>query len=304
MFVFTLLRRRGTALRITVGTTVLLLFASPLLAYSFTDFSEPGVACAVAGALLALDGVARGSRSAAFGVGAAVGASVLFRSDSLLLVAPIVAVAFVLLSTSKRADLARCSVGIAPFLVLWAWYNAARFGSLVAGGYAGQPFSHAFWPGVYGLLLSPGRGIFVYVPVLVAAVVVAPRLRGAERVFIAVAIAMVVVRVVFYARWWSWYGGDVWGPRFLLPTLPAFAPAIATAMQRWHRSRLFAMAVGATALVAMVGVLATVEPARNGYVGVRLPFGTAKQVIARGTDPEHVARVDHHLFDWTAFPFG
>ena len=26
--------------------------------------------------------------------------------------------------------------------------------------------------------------------------------------------------VVVYAAWWSWYGGEVWGPRFVLPVIP------------------------------------------------------------------------------------
>jgi hypothetical protein len=146
--------------------------------------------------------------------------------------------------------------------------------------------------------------VLVYVPVLIAAIAIAPRLRGTDRVLLWVAIAMLVLRVVFYARWWSWYGGDVWGPRFMVPVLPVFVPAIATAMQRWQRSVAFGVVVVATVTMSLVGVLLTVEPARNGYVGVQLDPGTAPRVMTQATDPHNVARVDHHLFDWSSFPFG
>jgi hypothetical protein len=303
IFVFATLRRRVPH-RIAIGTTALIVVGSPLLAYAIADFSEPGVACAVAAAVFALDSVGRGARAAAFGAGAAVGAAVLFRTDSLLLVAPAVFVALALLSQSRRADIARFAAGVAPFLALWAWYNAARYGSPLVAGYAHQTFSHALWPGVYGLLLSPGRGILVYAPVLIGAFVVAPRLRGSDRVLVWLAVVMLALRVVFYARWWSWYGGDCWGPRFMLPILPAFAPALACAAQRYQRSRLFAVSVVASVSMAMIGVLLTVEPARNGYLGVHLDRGTAEQVMEQGTDPRNVSRVDHHFFDWSAFPFG
>jgi len=42
-------------------------------------------------------------------------------------------------------------------------------------------------------------------------------------------VVLFVVRLLFYARWWAWYGGNSWGPRFLVPVLPAFAPVIAAA---------------------------------------------------------------------------
>jgi hypothetical protein len=31
---------------------------------------------------------------------------------------------------------------------------------------------------------------------------------------------LVALRVLFFARWWSWDGGVSWGPRFLVPIVP------------------------------------------------------------------------------------
>jgi hypothetical protein len=258
------------------------------------------VACIV----YALDAVSRDSRLAAFGAGAAVGGAVLFRTDSIFTIALPVAVALLVVSAERRRDVLRYGAGAAPFAVIWMAYNLARFGSPISSGYHDQPFNHAFLPGVYGLLLSPGRGIFVYAPVLLAAFAVIPRLRGPDRVVAVLAVALLVARVLTYATWWSWYAGDVWGPRFLIPVLPAFAPALAAALQRWPASRVVGALMVAGAAMAMAGVICTVQPGRNGYVGVTLQPGDARQVIAYATSPAHAAQIDHRLFDWSRFPFG
>ena len=54
-----------------------------------------------------------------------------------------------------------------------AWYNAYRFGSPLASGYQfseGESFITPLWTGLYGLLLSPFRGLFWFSPVLLAAI--------------------------------------------------------------------------------------------------------------------------------------
>jgi hypothetical protein len=302
--VFAMLRRRGCNDRLSSITTLVIVFGTPLLAYALTDFSEPGVALMIACAVYALDAVSRMSRVAAYGAGAAAGGAVLFRTDSLPMVAVPVAIALLVLSSDRWTDARRFAIGAASFAVIWMAYNAARFGSPFASGYHNQPFNHGLLPGVYGLLLSPGRGVFVYVPVLLIAVAVIPKLRGRDRVLALLAVTLLVARLLMYATWWSWYAGDVWGPRFLMPVIPAFAPALASGLERWQRSSVVrALIVGGVAIAA-IGVVCTVRPAANGYVGLPAAPSSARQFIAAAASPAHLARIDHRMFDWTRFPFG
>ena len=172
---------------------------------------------------------------------------------------------------------------MAPFLAIAGWYDAARFGSPLDTGYGGQPFSHPFVQGLYGLMLSPGRGVFIYTPILILAVAVFPKLRGPDRVIASFAFVMLLARAVVYARWWSWWAGDVWGPRFLVPALPAFAPAIAAALERWSRSIWIAVVTILAVWMSFLGVWMTTHPDRNPYLAPPLDFGTAQQVIRQGT---------------------
>ncbi|MEJ2737689.1 MAG: phospholipid carrier-dependent glycosyltransferase, partial [Anaerolineae bacterium] len=56
-------------------------------------------------------------------------------------------------------------------LALTGWYNWLRFGDLLTTGYLPEEsFATPFLQGFYGLLLSPGRGLFWYNPLLFASV--------------------------------------------------------------------------------------------------------------------------------------
>jgi hypothetical protein len=98
-------------------------------------------------------------------VGAAVGASIVTRDDSIVLVAPWLLGGALLLSAPGRriAILTRMAIGGVPFLMLWAWYNSVRFGVPWKAGYGGVlRFNHSFVAGLYGLLISPGKGLLLY----------------------------------------------------------------------------------------------------------------------------------------------
>jgi hypothetical protein len=234
-----------------------------------------------------------------------VGGAILFRTDSLVLIALPLAAALMVLARRKTRAAALFALGAAPSMCIWGWYNVARFGNPLAGGYRYQHFTHPLLRGVYGLTVSPGRGVLVYIPLLIIAFAVIPTQRRTDLTLGVLAIALLGLRVLFYARWWAWYGGSVWGPRFLLPVVPAFAPAIAAALQRWQRRPVWiAPAVLASVAISVTGVWLTPHSEDNPYFlrqpGVR---GSAQQIMAHVTDPAYVRDVDDSLFDWSVFPF-
>jgi hypothetical protein len=90
--------------------------------------------------------------------------------------------------------------------------------------YSGVPgFSYPFVFGVLSILLSFGKGIVFYAPGLLVRPAdtgarLPERLRECYRCWLLFLAGLIVV----YAKWWAWYGGTSWGPRFfLIASLPA-----------------------------------------------------------------------------------
>jgi hypothetical protein len=299
--VIQMLRRRNIHGRGIAITALVCVAGTPMLAYAITDFAEPGVALSVALGVFALDALGRGARFASLGAGAATGLAILFRADSVLLIAAPVVGAVFALGVSRWRDLTLFASGCAPFLAIWGAYNAARFDGPLDAGYHGQPFSHPFTEGVYGLTLSPGRGVFVYAPIVLVAIAITSFLGREHRVLAIFAATLLILRVVFYARWWAWYGGAVWGPRFLLPVLPAFAPLVASWLERHPRSpSVLAAGIGGM-LLAVVGVSTTTNPDRNPYLPREIA-ASGRELVERSTSADYVRSTDRLMFDWTRFP--
>ncbi len=108
-------------------------------------------------------------------------------------------------------------------------YNAVAFGSPAEQGYGPKLFTTPPLTGLYGLLLSPSRGLFVYEPwtiAALAALVLAWRRAGpaAERLR-TLGLAWLVL-LVFYALYVEWWGGRVFGPRFLDDMAPVLIVAL------------------------------------------------------------------------------
>jgi hypothetical protein len=118
------------------------------------------------------------------------------------------------------------SLALALTIGAWCWYNYARYGDPLQFGYTGETFTTPLRVGLFGLLLSPGRGILFYsLPTALALVccgVLALRRATPQplRILGAWGLGLFLVYLVLYARWGSFEGGWCWGPRFLIPFLP------------------------------------------------------------------------------------
>ena len=139
-------------------------------------------------------------------------------------------------------------VGLIPLLV----YNAIAFDNPFEQGYGSKPFATPVLEGLYGLLLSPSRGVLIYTPYLVFATAalalawrrpgqVARRLRGLG--------ITAAATLVLYATYTEWWGGRVFGARFLDDLAPILFAALAWGIgqgllaRRWVR-RAFWIAAG------------------------------------------------------------
>jgi len=162
--------------------------------------------------------------------------TVLARANNLLLLAIFgLYLLFTLASDASRSD-ARASiilralflfgVGAALAGVIFLWYNWARSGNPFQTGYDLSIFSPNILLGLYKLLFSPLRGLFIYSPILILAVPGWFKLRKhhpAEAWLIA---GLVGATVLLFSAWSSGEGLS-WGSRFLVPIIPFLVIALA-----------------------------------------------------------------------------
>jgi len=133
-----------------------------------------------------------------------------------------------------------------PFVT--AYEGNAGFRTLMP--YSGQPgFSYPFFFGLLSTTLSFGKGILFFAPGLLLRIGKDDRdVQSELRAFWGYSTWFLAGLVVVYAKWWSWYGGWFWGPRFfLMASLPA-SLAIAVELRRLP-------ALGAPVLGALFAVL-------------------------------------------------
>jgi hypothetical protein len=137
--------------------------------------------------------------------------------------------------SSIRTTIVPFAAPIVIILVLIALYNTLRFGSPFDSGYHfadGEGFTRPIPLGIYGLLISPYRGLFWYNPVLLLALPGWLMLRRAMPRLAWLLLALTLIQLIAFAGWWSWHGGIVWGPRFLIPATPLIALMLAPLIER------------------------------------------------------------------------
>jgi hypothetical protein len=299
----------GATAREGAVTSVLVGLGTLLLPYAVTGLSEPAVGLAVALGLAALAMVHRQPALGGASAGFAAGLAVLMRADSLLLVAPFLALGVWLLGRPRRVALPAFAAGAAPWTVAFAAYNVLRFGAPWRLGYGGlTTFDHPLLTGLYGLTLSPVAGILWYAPlVAVAALGVRSAWRRLPGLTV-VALALFLVRLPFYGTFWAWTGGTVWGPRYLAPAMPVLALGVLEVVRAFPRlPATLRVAVPAIAAVSLLVQIpgALIDPRSTPLLGAtaHIVAGVSSaQHQTYSARPDVVAAFDVYYLDWRYFP--
>lgn len=126
--------------------------------------------------------------------------------------------------------LAGAAIGIVPLLV----FNWLAYGSPFEQGYGAKPFDTNPLEGAAGLLFSPSRGLFVYEPwaLLGLGGLAMARLAKGSRIAERLG-TMTLVWILFlivYSTYAEWWGGRVFGPRFLDDLAPVLIVGLAFGM--------------------------------------------------------------------------
>ena len=127
--------------------------------------------------------------------------------------------------------------------------------------FSGRPgFSYPALFGVLAILFSLGKGLVFFAPGMFLPV--RDRLasfRGLARTRV-LWLVLVAGMIAVYSRWWAWYGGEFYGPRFFLVASFPASLAIATRLRPGERSlTAVAVTVGALALSLWVGVTSAMD---------------------------------------------
>jgi hypothetical protein len=163
--------------------------------------------------------------------------AVISRPTDLLLAVPLGL--YVLVHYPKQVG--RLLVFALPPVAFQLWYNVTYQGDLFwtqVRLFQGEHWTSRFWEALPGLLFSPTRGLFVYSPIFLFSLVtlVMAWRRGGDPLLRAVSVGALAV-VLLYSRWWPWWGGHTFGPRYLADLTPSLALALYPLRDGLNRSR-------------------------------------------------------------------
>ncbi len=190
-----------------------------------------------------------------------------------------------------------------------AYFNFVRYGSLGETGYTQEILFKAPWIGGFGLLFSPGNGLFLYAPfMLLLFFGLRPAWRRLPHAYFLLIAAICLFYWLFYGSWFAWGGTWGWGPRFFLPTLPLLMLFVAEPLE-WltttgHNQRTpytfyvlrftFRLSSRLIRVLAWLGIAMLVFLSLTvNFLGIAVDFN------------EHFLRLgrnDNFVFNWAAFP--
>lgn len=189
--------------------------------------------------------------------GTAMGLCVFTRYDGILYF-PIVALYPAVLRWCENVrgkivkDWLALGVSFLPWgLIILVW-NMARFGldKPWETGLHEATFGEPFWSGFTGLMVSPGKGLIWYLPLVFLLPWAFPRFARLHRSLAWLFIALIVVPVLFYSNVLYWHGDPAWGPRYLYTAVPYLILPVGVLIERWHAERRWLHA----ALIVLVAI--------------------------------------------------
>jgi len=275
---FQLLLALGATPSRAVGTVLLLIFATPIWPYSGFGFNQPLMALFLWAAVLgAIAGPAR--RSTLILSGLCAGLAILTRHESSVAAAVLAAYVAVRADRQRIRVVAWYGAGLLPMIAVWCAVNWVRFGSPIESGYFRDPivgFGQSMLTGGAGLLFSPYSSVFLYAPIVLLSGAGLLALWRRDRLAAMLFAVLFVTCFAVYASLGNWMGGRSYGPRYLVPLMPALVLPLAfwspAPGMRWVAAAIIAISLA----VQVPGVLVD-------YAKVRVDRAVAGETVAQDT---------------------
>jgi len=273
----------GFALMVSLGaeplraadTAILLVVATPLWPYSGFGFNQPLAGLFLWSAVLCAVRARQAGLAAAAASGVLLGLAALTRHE-MFLAAPLL-LAYIAVSANPRA-VAAFVAGLTPMAASWGAYNWIRFGSVFESGYLrdqtpglGSPIAD----GAAGLLFSSYSSLFVYCPIVFVSMLGFAALWRRDRATALLFASLFAAFFALYASLANWMAGRSYGPRYLVPVLPALVLPLAWWRPSSRAARLVTPAIVALSIaVQLPGVLVD-------YSKVRVRLARAGETVAQ-----------------------
>ncbi len=190
----------------------------------------------------------------------------------------------------------RVKLGLAICIPVLVWlvaigvYNWARFGSPTNFGYSESALTLSMPLNVLGLLFSPGKGLIFYSPLVILGALGIPRLWRQDR-SLAAALLALILTLTCVAGASTYWGDEVWGPRYIVPAAWALLVPIAWWADSRVRRRVLMGVATVACFVQLVGVsvqYAQYIPVVQKLTGVDIygtRYGINRERIPYGDDP-------------------
>jgi hypothetical protein len=133
------------------------------------------------------------------------------------------------------------AAALAPFAVWQLWYNHLRTGNpllspVQSGQYEANELNQDLVYGLAGFLVSPGKSVFVYAPLLFLSVAFFPRFWQQNRPAASFILVVTLAWFLLHAKIPASFGWG-WGPRYFVTLLPMMLlPALVNVPALWQRT--------------------------------------------------------------------
>ena len=271
--------RLNFSLRLSLALGAAYALGSMALPYTGTYFSEPLIALTILLAAYALhrvkvdrvDLIERGDRIDVgrwlLISGSALAIAIFTRERSAIMFPAFVLYAMPIIRRVWRHWL----IWLLPMMIiglLIGWMNWTRYGSPLTFSFSvlqHTTFSTPLLLGLYGLLLSPGKGLLFYTPLAWAGLIGLVSMWRHWRAEAVLFALIIMVEIGFFAVYEFWTGGWNWGPRYILPIVPLLILAAGAWVQA-NPTKLRRVIVGGLIVMGVVANLSAVLVDHSRYL--------------------------------------
>ena len=199
-----------------------------------------------------------------------------------------------LFSKKIAFDLLIFLAGLLPGLITYFWFENLRTPGNSAFGAASPTFlgSYAktrlitvpisiFYEGIYEQILSPGRGLFLYSPILLLTAIFWNKIRRSIKPELIVFLSLFVIYIVFYSTQYGsfgrsaagfWHGESSWGPRYLIPLIPFGILVVSNIYQQLKKMQKVFIVLPLLLIGFYIEILGTVMPYQIKYHDLERSF--------------------------------
>jgi len=181
--------------------------------------------------------------------------------------------AALMLKAAGRRGIGRLAGGVAcfafaaavvfsPQIMVWSVVDTSSNG--IDYGNSGSYFQW-FAPRMLPVLFSLQHGLFSWHPILLPAALGLVFLFRRDRSFALALALLFLTQIYIVGAWYGWYGGDAFGSRMLLSSLPALALGLAALIDRALAQKAWS-AVGLLGCILIVWNVLFIAQYRFGYV--------------------------------------